>query len=564
MTDPWLTLTAIAMAVVWLFGPGLAVGVVAGLRGFAAAALAPALSLAVLGAGGLLAPLAHLRWGVGTALIACVLAVAIAFVITRFLPIRAARVLPQWKPRWRLGVMLATAAAAVLGFTLAFLGTGGARAMPQYHDSVFHANLVRYIIQTGDASPLHAGRLDHPGTDISYYPSAVHGLVALLPPSTQVWPALNMVWLVAGTAVWTLGLVYLARIVFPRRPGLTAAAAALAVLFESNPTSLVWLVPNAVGLSVLPALLGWSVQLARVVRLKAVGRVTRTLILAAGVIGAGFAHPNCVFSYLVLASPVALFIAATFATRAWRRGLRALTVGALAVVVAVIAAAVIAVFAVPRVRDLVEAPGWEVPHSVALALAGGLFDATGVFAWGPNLLAFATIVTGVIVVLRDRRQRWLVVSFGLSLALYLAAATQWGPLSWLTGLWYSDRTRLGPVLTVAAVPLALVGVDWACRTVLGRLLGPVAPTATAPTSQGTRDDAVPTEVPASAASAAVTEQTMDDDGPRVGPASAAQRTAQRRWVRPVCAVASVIALVGGVTLVAMRPGRYAEQGYALV
>jgi hypothetical protein len=35
-------------------------------------------------------------------------------------------------------------------------------------------------------------------------------------------------------------------------------------------------------------------------------------------------------------------------------------------------------------------------------------------------------------------------------------------------------------------------------------------------------------------------------------------------VRPVCAVASVIALVGGVTLVAMRPGRYAEQGYALV
>ncbi|MDR0626107.1 MAG: hypothetical protein LBG11_02410, partial [Bifidobacteriaceae bacterium] len=64
MTNTWLAgALALVLAVIWLWGPGLAVGFATGLRGLALGALAPALSCAALGCGALVASAVGWPWG---------------------------------------------------------------------------------------------------------------------------------------------------------------------------------------------------------------------------------------------------------------------------------------------------------------------------------------------------------------------------------------------------------------------------------------------------------------------------------------------------------------------
>ncbi|MDR2348745.1 MAG: hypothetical protein LBD90_09100 [Bifidobacteriaceae bacterium] len=455
-----ITLLAAASAAFWLFAPGLVVGRAVGMRGLSLAALAPALSLAALGAGSALAPLAGLDWGYLTALASTGLGALIAFGVGRVAPIRAPRVLPRWPRRTWLALLGAGSLAAGLVFGLTLAGMGGAGGIAQSGDLVFHGNLVRFILETGDASPWQAGTLNAPGAAAAYYPSATHAIAALAPAPAQVWPALNMVWLVAGSAVWLLGLVYLARVLFPSRPRFAIAAAALGLLYQGQPSSLVFLLANAVGVALLPALLGWSVQLARVVHLATAGRVARSLVLLVALAGGAFAHPAAVFSYAAVASPIALYILVTAARRAWSRGYRVATVVALALLAGLLAAAVVALYAVPEVRSVVAFGGWIGSSNVFVATALALVDATTLFQVGPNLLVLAGLAAGAGWALARRRRRWLILSFGLVLVLYVGAVAKIKLLEPLTGLFYSDRTRLGPLLAVAGIPLILWGLDW--------------------------------------------------------------------------------------------------------
>jgi hypothetical protein len=454
------TVLAVLAATAWLFLPGAAVGLAAGMRGLSLAALAPALTLAALGGGSVLAPLAGLDWGWGAATASAALGVVVARLVAWAAPIRAPRVLARWTRRSWLGVGAAGAAAAAFTFGTTLAAMGGAGGLPQSWDLVYHGNLTRFILDTANASPFHAGVLNSPGAASAYYPSGVHAVAALAPASTQVWPALNMVWLVAGSAVWILGLVYLARVLFPHRPAFAAAAAALGVLYQGQPTSMVGLVANGVGVALLPALLGWSVQLARVVTVATGGRVIRSLILLVAVVGGAFAHPGVMFSYAVVASPIALYIVVTVTRRGWRAGYRAWTVLGLAALAAVLALGVAGLYSVPEVRAVVGFGGWSGSSNVFAALALGLTDATTLFQVGPNLLVLAGLGAGAWVALRRRSRRWLILSFGAVLVLYVGAVAKIKLLEPITGLFYSDRTRLGPLLAVAGIPLILWGLDW--------------------------------------------------------------------------------------------------------
>jgi hypothetical protein len=454
----WL---AAASAAFWLFAPGLAVGRAVGMRGLSWVALAPALSLAALGGGTILAPLAGLDWNWLTALAATGLGWAVAFGVGRAAPLRAPRLLPRWPARAWAQVLGAAGAAAAAMLALALAGMGGAGGIAQRGDLVFHGNLVRFVLEGGNASPWQAGTLNSPGAASAYYPSAVHAVAALAPGQAQVWPALNLVWLLAGSVVWVVGLVYLARVLFPSRPRFAQAAAALGLLYQAQPLSMFFLVANSVGVALLPALVGWSVQLARVVAVAAPGRVARSLILLVGLAGAALAHPAALFSYAAAASPIALYILATVARRAWARGRRAATAAALAGLAALLAGAAAALYAVPEVRSVVGLGGWNSSSNVFAAVALALTDSTTLFQAGPNLLALAGLAAGAVWAVRRRRRRWLIVSFGAVLVLYAGAVAKLKALEPLTGLFYSDRTRLGPLLALAGIPLVLWGLDWA-------------------------------------------------------------------------------------------------------
>ncbi|MDR1798519.1 MAG: hypothetical protein LBR19_01330 [Bifidobacteriaceae bacterium] len=503
----------VAAALLWV--PGLAVGYAAKVRGLAWVALAPALSLATLGLGALLAPLVGLTWSWWAVLAATALACVIAALVGYFFPLVAApRQLPRWNRRqwaWVAGFGAAAtgvAAGSVLAGMGWHLGT-----MWQRRDMVLHGNLVELIRQTGDASPFHMDLAHFPAVGRSYYPAAVHALAALVPGGAGSFASLNAVTLVAETAVWTVGLVHLSRVIFPARASFAALAAGLAVVFQATPSALQDMVPYGVGVALLPGLLGWSVQVARLVKQRVGGVVGRAIVLAVALVGVGLTHPIALFSYAALAAPVALYIVATLTVRGWRRGWRVATLACDATLVGLAAVAAIGVLAVPEVRSVLTFTPWEKSVNGLVALGGGLADATSLFQMAPNLLTAAALVVGVVVLLRRRSHRWLAGSLVILDLLYAAAAAGFTPLEPVTGLWYGDRARLGLLVTIVGVPLACLGLDWA-RQVLG--IGVRAP----------------------------------DGTPRRG-----------RPVRVAVAVVTALAVAQAGTLMALRPHQFKTKGF---
>lgn len=208
---------ASGVLVAWtlLIVPGATIARAAQLTWPTAVAVAPALTygtvaLAILPMGAVGVP-----WNLWTALLALLIVVAIVA------GLQAARL------RWRdtppdgepitVGPALVVAAGVVLGATLitlaAIRGMPNWQSIPSTWDSVWHANTVRFILETGQASPTHMGELRNVEThDALYYPSAFHALAAI---QCQLTGA-------AATTAYTLNSLAVAVWLFP------ASAAALA------------------------------------------------------------------------------------------------------------------------------------------------------------------------------------------------------------------------------------------------------------------------------------------------------------------------------------------------
>ena len=146
------------------------------------------------------------------------------------------------------GPALVVLAGVVLGAVL--IGVAAVRGIPNWQsvpstwDSVWHANTIRFILDTGQASPTHMGELRNVEThDALYYPSTFHALAAL---QCQLTGA-------AATTAYTLNSLAVSIWLFPvsaavltwsllrprtdqwRTAGAAAAAAALTASFTAIP-----------------------------------------------------------------------------------------------------------------------------------------------------------------------------------------------------------------------------------------------------------------------------------------------------------------------------------------
>ncbi len=133
--------------------------------------------------------------------------------------------------------------AALIGIA-AVRGLPNWQSIPSTWDAVWHANTVRFILDTGQASPTHMGELRNVEThDALYYPSTFHALAAVFSALTGAAP----------TTAYTLGSVAAAVWLFPasaatltwklvrdrcaewQTAGAVAAAAALSASFTAIP-----------------------------------------------------------------------------------------------------------------------------------------------------------------------------------------------------------------------------------------------------------------------------------------------------------------------------------------
>jgi hypothetical protein len=195
----------VLVAVALLTAPGTLVARVGGLRWPLAVAVGPALTFGVAGLA--IVPMGALgiRWSALTAA-AAVAAVMLALLGYRVLLARRPGAAPTQLPRpdWPA---LAAGAGALLGAVLIWLaawrGLPDWQSIPSNWDAVWHANTIRWILDTGQASPTHMGELRNVETqDALYYPSAFHALAAVLAQLTGAAPTTAYTLSSVAAAVW--------------------------------------------------------------------------------------------------------------------------------------------------------------------------------------------------------------------------------------------------------------------------------------------------------------------------------------------------------------------------
>jgi hypothetical protein len=146
------------------------------------------------------------------------------------------------------GPALTVAAGVLLGAALIALaavkGLPHWQSVPSTWDAVWHANTVRFILDTGQASPTHMGELRNVEThDALYYPSTFHAVAAVFSQLTGAAPTtaytLNSVaaaaWLFpvsAATLTWKL---LRGKFTEWQTAGAAATAAALSASFTAIP-----------------------------------------------------------------------------------------------------------------------------------------------------------------------------------------------------------------------------------------------------------------------------------------------------------------------------------------
>jgi hypothetical protein len=236
----------VLVALLLLVIPGAIVGRAAQLTWPVAVAVGPALTygvvaLAIIPMGAIGVP-----WNGWTALVALLLVVAVV-VGLHFM-------LGRWRDRdaealaMSVGPALVVAVGVVLGAVL--IGFAAIRGLPHWQsipsnwDSVWHANTIRFILETGQASPTHMGELRNVEThDALYYPSTFHALGAIFsqlsgaaPTSAYTISSLTAsIWLFPVSAAALTWQLLRGRVTQWQAAGSAAAAAALSASFTAVP-----------------------------------------------------------------------------------------------------------------------------------------------------------------------------------------------------------------------------------------------------------------------------------------------------------------------------------------
>jgi hypothetical protein len=451
---------AVLLAVVLLITPGTVVGCAARLPVSVSVAVAPALTYGVVGAAIIPFGAIGIPWNAWTALMALagVVGVAVGYRIV-------------WArygdhdtevPAVASGPAFVVGAGVLLGAVLigyaAVCGIPHWQSIPSTWDSVWHANTIRYILDTGQASSDHMGELRNVETHaLLYYPSAFHALAAVLSQLTGAAPvtASTVSALAAATWLFPASAAVLAWHLMRSRTtqwcaaGCAAAAGALSASFTAVPYVTFYA-------AAIPNLAGYGIAVPTMVLTASTLRHRDRIPLAIlALLGAFSVHTS---GGIV----AAVFLAAWWLLEAVWHPVR----GRVADVVTLLAAAVPAgLILVPQFIALLQQTDIIAGHQFVTGLGRkrSLINAVLQHTRHLNNFPIQNIVIGLAgvgaVILLVKKIWWpLAVWLLLVVAIVHSAAPFGGPIGLLTGkfsdLFYSDPRRLSAVVTMVLVPMA--------------------------------------------------------------------------------------------------------------
>jgi D-galactosaminyltransferase len=234
------------LALFLLITPGTIIARITQLTWPVALAVGPALTYAVVALA--IIPLGALQipWNGWTALAAlvvvCVLATGLQLLLARYRDNEA-----QSPGIDRLPAVMVAAGVLLGALLIMWAGYRGLthwQSIPSTWDAVWHANEVRYILDTGQASSTHMGELRNVETHQSlYYPSVFHALSAVYCQLTGAAPTTGYTLTSLAASVWLFPSSAATLTWFLLRPistqwraaGVSATAAALSASFTSVP-----------------------------------------------------------------------------------------------------------------------------------------------------------------------------------------------------------------------------------------------------------------------------------------------------------------------------------------
>ncbi|WP_127129382.1 DUF6541 family protein [Georgenia sp. SYP-B2076] len=468
----------VAALLTWL--PGLLVLSLARLPRLTVLALGPAVTLFLAFAGTLTAHAVGVRWSVLWLALGTAVLMLVVVLLRRWRGLPTTRE-AAWPPAGAAVVAVLVLVAVGIGAHAYLAASQNFTIIPQDFDSVFQANAVRWIAETGDGTAQGlAGVNNYASTAPFYYPSTLHALMALTfqLTGTGVIAAVH-----AHILLWMLtlplGAAALAR-ALGAGPAGAGAAALVSTSFTALPYELIWrgLVPYTQTLVLVPALLATLVLAARR------RSVVDTVLLVGAAAALVSTHTSAATTLLVYGLPLvaALLI--------WARGERGELLrwagGAVVLLVVLLAPTVAGLLGTYGQDDLT----WDWPAMLGVpeGLRTGLLFGTG-FKDTVQLQLAVLVWAGVacaVVLRRYRRALALAVGMVAAIGLYVLAVAVDGPLSLaLTSFWWNDQLRLSALVAIAAPVFVGILAD-AVVTAVGRLarrrgrtapVGPAGPSA---------------------------------------------------------------------------------------
>lgn len=434
-----------------------------GLRGLWLVAAAPAFATTVITGASIIAGMLGLSWTVIPSLVIAVV-IAVAVLAVRAIPrVRASR--RRVNDGLRGGAVWTTVALVVAAGVLA-VRIGGVIGTPdaisQTFDNVFHLNAVRWILDTGAASPFQIGAMTMHSIAPPFYPSAWHATAALVAElsGASIPVAVNAQTLVIAALVWPAGAMLLARVLGGLSPVVTVTAAVISAslpAFPLLPMDYGVLYPLQLALALVP------VALAALAALIGVGspgvemaRGWWALVLVGILPGMTMAHPEGFVTWMLLAIPLVVILA----VRGWRTGrsrVRVASVGALVV------AGAVGIVVLKMLRPPLEARQWPIKTDM-LGAVRDVLTMDLFYSGALWVLALAVVVGVVWVLVRERTEPALtaLAMWAIGAGLYVLVASAPPVLGSvrdaLTGPFYNNWPRLVAVFGVAAIPLATLGV----------------------------------------------------------------------------------------------------------
>lgn len=380
----------------------------------------------------------------------------------------AARRFTEPEPRtrdWRAGFdgpVLAVAAGVLIGAALiglaAVLKPADWESIPSNWDSVWHANTIRWILETGQASPTHMGELRNVETHADlYYPSAFHALAAVYSQLTGA----------AATTAYTVGALTAAIWLFPVSAATltwqmvgtigsrwqTAAAAGTAAALAASFTAVPYV---EFDVAAMPNLVAYGLAgPAAVLVISAVRHRERIPLAALALVG--------VFSVHLTGGVVAvLFVAAWWLLDALRRPVHSRRTDILSLLGIAVPAVLVLLpqfLCVLGQADIIAGHAFVDHLGRKRALFAAVVQHTRHLNDYPIQNTLIALAAAGGLLLAIRRIWWpLAVWLVLIASIVHSDAPFGGPLGFVTGkfsdLFYSDPRRLSAVVTLIYTPMA--------------------------------------------------------------------------------------------------------------